>query len=141
MRNGTIVRWTVAAACLVGTTAAAAPSSNYEAPKAKIEAADKGLGVATLSAVIGADGLLGRHTGVDTYKRLSAGTYEVLFQRDIRPCTYSATVGSTAAGVPTFGVPVVAWRANQPTGLWIRIFDKNGSPVDNAFHLIVFCGY
>lgn len=136
-----LVGGTIAAACLLAATASLAAPSNYEAPGANPEAADKKLGVATLSAVVAANGTILRGAGAAPTVRLSTGTYEVRFQRDIRDCAYAVTAGSAAAGNPAYGVPVVAWRTNKPDGLWIQILDKNGGVIDRDFHVVVFCGW
>lgn len=141
MRSPSLIRSAIAAICLVTATASFAAPSNHEAPKSSPEAADGKLGVATLSAVVAANGTIQRGAGSAPTSRLSVGTYEVRFQRDIRDCAYAVTAGSAAAGNPTFGVPVVAWRSNKPDGLWIQILDKNGGVIDRDFHVIVFCGW
>lgn len=141
MRCISLVHGTIAAACVLAATASLAAPSNYEAPGAKPEAADKKLGVAMMSAVVAANGTIQRGAGSGPTARLSTGTYEVRFQRDIRDCAYTVTAGSIAAGNPAYGLPVVAWRTNKPDGLWIQILDKNGGVVDRDFHVIVLCGW
>lgn len=140
MINGSILRC-LAAACLLAPATALASTSNAEKSAPKPEIADQRLGVATLSAVVGPNGIIARHVGVDTVQRLGIGTYAVTFERSVLDCTYVANVGSTAAGNPSFGVPVVASRSSNAQGVYVQIFNKNGAVVDNAFHLIVFCGY
>lgn len=129
------------AACLVCGQNAMASPSNEETRAPKREAADTRLGVATMSAVMTGFGDIVRGTGTTLATRLSEGTYEVRFERDIRDCAYAATVGSSGAGQPGAATAVVAWRANVPEGLWIRIFNPSGSVASRDFHVIVFCGY
>ena len=68
--------------------------------------------------------------------RLSPGTYDVSFERDVRDCAHAVTVASANAGVA-----VVAATATARTNLSVRIFDTNGSLIDRDFHLVVHCGY
>jgi hypothetical protein len=138
MSNGVIVRWTGAIACLLAaTTALAAGPSNQQSRRA----ADQLLGVATLSAVIQSNGTFAGGVGAESVAKLGTGTYEVLFERDVYNCTYSANAGSADAGSVIFGVALVAARAGKPNGVWVQIRDKNGGAVDSDVHLIVFCGY
>jgi hypothetical protein len=139
MRNETIVRSTTVLACLFATAAALAGPSNPSRPSQR--AADELFGVATLSAVVQSNGIFAGGVGGDTVARLSTGTYEVLFERDVQNCTYSANAGSADAGQVAFGVALVASRAGEPNGVWVQIRNNNGGAVDSDFHLIVFCGY
>ena len=50
-------------------------------------------GVAILSAVVAANGTLVRGSGVFSATNLAAGDYEVIFKRNVRRCTYIATIG------------------------------------------------
>lgn len=134
MRNGTIARRGAALALFFAATTVLAGPQNARA------AADELLGVATLSAVIQSNGNFARQVGVESAARLALGEYEVIFERDVQNCTYTANA-QTGAGNPTFGLAMVASRAGNLKGVYVKMLNKQGTVVDGGFHLIVFCGY
>lgn len=98
------------------------------------------LGVAILSAVVDSDGTFVRGSGVLSAANLNSGSYEVIFRRNVRACTYVATIGipgSTGAAFP--GEINVAGRATDPNGVFVDTQDSAGNDENHPFHLIVFC--
>ena len=67
------------------------------------------------------------------------GRYQVIFNRDMRGCVYSATVGDPSAAAPGHGTAAVASLATIPTGVAVRTFNETGALANRAFHLIVSC--
>jgi hypothetical protein len=93
-----------------------------------------------LLAVVNTNGSLARGTTGTSSSKLSAGVYEVLFERDITGCAYTASVGlSTSSGSEADGTVTVVGRAGTPNGLYIRTFATNGDNVDRPFHVTVDC--
>jgi hypothetical protein len=83
-------------------------------------------------------GTLVRNKGVSSALRVAAGNYRVIFNQDVTPCIYQATIGGPTTGVApgqiTAGqVPAVAG------GVLVVTQDSAGTPSDRAFFLSVFC--
>ena len=93
-----------------------------------------------LWAVVDSDGTLARGQGALDANRLSDGTYEVLFDRGIRGCAYTATIGlSGAAGVEAPGEITVVGRFEAGNGVFITTHDSTGASANRGFHLTVNC--
>jgi len=95
-------------------------------------------------AVIEADGTKARGAHVVSSTKLSGangGTYQVLFDRTVSGCAYTATVGvSTNGGSITTPVTITtATRAGNANGVFVFIHQTNGSTIDEPFHLNVSC--
>lgn len=103
--------------------------------------ADEAFG--SLFAVVSANGTLDRgSSGVVSASRFQdPGHYEVIFDRDISGCAYSATAGSTAttAGPPPHYALVGNRIGNATNGVAVFIRDLNGASSNLAFHLSVHC--
>lgn len=100
-------------------------------------------GSAIMSAAIFSDGTISRGEGVETAgtARLSTGTYEVAFGRDITECAYVVTVGESGIGGATPAVAGVTRRSGNPNGLFIRIVNPpDEASEDREFFVLVFCG-
>jgi hypothetical protein len=92
-------------------------------------------------AVVGSDGVLARGSGVVSATRLGIGNYEVVFDRTVKKCTFSAAIGTIAAGsVPAPGEITVAVRAGNGKGVFVRTIARTGGNADSPFHLGVDCG-
>jgi hypothetical protein len=102
-------------------------------------------GPTKLIGVIAIDGSTVRGANVVSSGRLSpvddAGTYEVVFNRTVATCAYTATLGS-----PTFGDEVTdpvtittATRAGNPSGVFLSVHNVDGTTRDEPFHLTVTC--
>ena len=91
-------------------------------------------------AVVNSDGTLARGQGALDANRLDVGQYEVLFDRVVRRCAYTATIGiSRAVGVEAPGEITVAGRAGARNGVFISTHDSTGAFADRGFHLTVNC--
>jgi hypothetical protein len=102
------------------------------------------LGSALLWAVINADGSTARSDGgnVGATRLIPgfAGSYEVIFRRNVQGCVYVATIGNAGSGNPAHGSIVVAARAGNPSGVFVETRDTPTGPlVNHPFHLFVNC--
>lgn len=125
------------------STAAVAKNLNAPIPGAPPPAAVGDLGMAIMSASILADGTINRGEGVISAgtQRLSTGTYEVGFGRDITACAYSVTVGEGGIASATPAVTGVTRRSGNPNGLFIRIVNPpDEASEDRDFFVLVYCG-
>lgn len=94
-------------------------------------------------AVVTGAGVLARGRGVTSVVRTAAGRYQVVFDRDVRGCVYTATVGDVSAAGPGTGTASVGSNAANANAVNVRTVSYNagGNPVDEnrAFHLLVSC--
>jgi hypothetical protein len=91
------------------------------------------------TAVVTAGGTFRRGRGVSSVARAGEGRYQVIFNRDVRGCVYTATVGDPSAAAPGHGTAVVGSAAQIVNAVAVRTFNQQGSLADRAFHLIVSC--
>lgn len=113
-------------------------SSLARVPRAA--SADNASADTVLSAVVELNGSLARATQPGTSSRAipdSPGVYEVLFPRDVRDCTHTASLGT-----PNFGTTVgqVATSLSDPReGVAVRTSSSAGALEGRSFHLTVVC--
>jgi hypothetical protein len=100
-------------------------------------------------AVVNSGGGIVRKSGVLSGGRMTTGIYQVKFERDVRNCSYQATIGNpgpvisdqdsqiTVSALPsTFNnVPI----PNNINGVLVRTADRTNVPSDRAFQLAVSC--
>jgi hypothetical protein len=125
-------------------SSAAAEENNFGPPAtpktATAEAAVGGIGTGLLSAVVDADGTVTRGSGVADVVKAGTGNYRVIFRRNVRSCTYVASIGlSGAVGTETNASIDVVGDNLSVNGVYVDIEDFAGIQVDRGFHLIVFC--
>lgn len=92
-----------------------------------------------LQAAVNADGTVSRANGLVQSVREATGIYRVDFDRNIRGCSYSATIGNTESGTAAMGDIVVAPNNLNVNGVFIATRNADGTPVNRPFHLIVSC--
>ncbi len=90
-------------------------------------------------ASIRSDGTINRGTHLTSSQRFSPGAYEVIFDRDIRSCGYSATVGEGDIGGATPGQIGITRRSGNNNGVFLQIYDKTGVLADRDFFVTVIC--
>jgi hypothetical protein len=93
-------------------------------------------------AVVNSDGVLVRGKGQgggDPASRIGGGVYDAVFNRDVRGCSYQATLGGVATGGPPRGQVSVTSHPTNVNGVRVRTEDDAGTPADKSFHLAVFC--
>jgi len=93
-----------------------------------------------LWAVVNSDGTLARGKGALDANRLGGGQYEVLFDRNVSKCVYTATIGlSGASGFSAPGQITVGRRTGASNGVFITTHNSSGSFADRGFHLALNC--
>ena len=96
-------------------------------------------------AVVSATGHLVRGSGavnafiLKKHGKAYAGDYQVTFTTRVSGCSYEASVGNTASGVPPLGDIGVATRGGNPNAVYVRTVNLKGFGADEAFHLEVLC--
>src|SRR5687768_820152 len=94
----------------------------------------------TRDAVVSATGTLSRGRGSTSTARTGEGQYQVVFNADVKACTYFATLGDTADGAPPTGEIAVSSLAGNANGVLVVTRDSTGAAtVDRPFHLTVSC--
>ncbi|NEQ67149.1 MAG: hypothetical protein F6K21_16900 [Symploca sp. SIO2D2] len=105
------------------------------------EAAPKAVGNA-LYAVVNSNGSLDRGFGAVSSQKVDTptGSYEVIFNRNVRTCAYVATTGlsGSVGTTPPGGISVVG-RATSTNGVFISTTNMSGDSQDQPFHLVVQC--
>ena len=90
-------------------------------------------------AVIADTGAAVRSRGVASSAQTGTGQYQVVFDRDVRQCVYSATLGDESASGPGTGQIAVTSAASNVNGVRVVTRDSTGAAVNRSFHLVVSC--
>jgi hypothetical protein len=94
----------------------------------------------TRHGVISSAGTPVRGRGVTSAAKTGDGQYQVIFDVDVRSCTYFATLGDESASAPGTGQISVTSAASNVNG--VRVVTRNSAGdanVDRSFHLTVSC--
>lgn len=109
-------------------------------------APDHSPGMALMFAVVNSDGSLDRGAGVTSAEQsLISGAYNIVFDRDVSGCVYTASVGSpfgrsSSGGVGLIpGVATASLLGSDPKGVFVETYDFAGNRLSTSFHLMVFC--
>jgi len=89
-------------------------------------------GFATYFARVTSGGTVAKSSGVADSERTTTGVYDVVFNRTIGSCAYTATVTSSVAGYATIDV-----KAGDT--LTVTTYATNGAKANRPFSLIVTC--
>ena len=90
-------------------------------------------------AVISDTGATVRGRGVSSSAQTGTGQYVVVFDRDVRQCTYFATLGDESASGPGTGQIAVGSAASSVNGVHVVTRTSDGTAANRSFHLIVSC--
>jgi len=91
-------------------------------------------------AVVNADATLGRGRGVISVESPGTGAYIVHFNKNVRNCMYSGTIGlSGASGTESPGFITTVGAAVDVNGVFITTDDITGNGSPRGFHLYVGC--
>jgi hypothetical protein len=94
---------------------------------------------ALLFALVTGDGQLVRGRGLLSVARLSPGTYNLMFDRDVTACTYTATIGGRG-GVPPQPRFITTDLGGSMKTVVVEVWSPDGSSkADMSFHLVVRC--
>ena len=93
----------------------------------------------TRHAVISNVGATVRGRGTTASSQTGTGQYLVVFDRDVRGCTYLATLGDESAAGPGNGQISVTSAAANVNGVRVVTRDSAGDVANRSFHLLVSC--
>jgi hypothetical protein len=97
-------------------------------------------GRSSLRAGVTSDGTVLHGGNVVSANRLSAGSYEVIFDRDVSACAYTATIGRPSPGFTRRSLTITtASRGGNPNGAFVFIHDVSGAVADHAFDVVAHC--
>ena len=98
-----------------------------------------GAAATSLWAAVDSAGTLVRNKGVASVQKLATGDYLVIFNQDVTPCIYQATLGGPTTGLPV-GQIAAAQRTAVAAGVRVLVTNSAGTAaVDAAFYVSVFC--
>jgi len=89
--------------------------------------------------VMANNGATVRGRGVTSTSATAEGQYQAIFDRDVRNCVYSATLGDESAAGPGNGQISVTSLASNVNGVRVVTRDSAGALANRSFHLIVSC--
>jgi hypothetical protein len=112
-----------------GATGAAGPAG---------PAGPAGAAATSLWASVDSAGTLVRNKGVASTQKLGIGDYLVIFNQDVTPCIYQATLGGPTTALAA-GQITAAQRVAIAAGVRVITQDSAGAPADRAFFVSVFC--
>jgi len=69
----------------------------------------------------------------------ATGQYDVVFERAVNGCAYTATIGDAGAGVPPSGLAGVSQLPGNANGVRVVTRDDAGASANRPFHLTVAC--
>ena len=90
-------------------------------------------------AVVSDVGAMVRGRGVAASAQTGTGQYQVVFDRDVRQCIYTATLGDESASGPGTGQIAVTSAASNVNGVRVVTRDSTGAQANRSFHLVVSC--
>jgi hypothetical protein len=90
-------------------------------------------------AVISNVGATVRGRGVASSSQTGTGQYAVVFDRDVRNCVYTATLGDESAAGPGNGQISVTSQAANVNGVRVVTRNSAGEVENRSFHLVVSC--
>ena len=115
-------------------------SSLGQVPSAALASSAGGLGY---WAVVNNDGVLVRgkcQAAGDPAGRTSTGIYHVIFNREVRSCSYQVSIGAPGTGVPVQGSQIsVSAHPDNVNAVRVRTANDANAVADRAFHVAVLC--
>ncbi|MGI8946166.1 MAG: hypothetical protein ACR2GL_08015 [Thermoleophilaceae bacterium] len=93
----------------------------------------------TRQAVVSNVGATVRARGVASSAKSGTGQDSVVFDRDVRLCTYIATLGDESASGPGTGQISVTSAASNVNGVRVVTRNSDGTLADRSFYLLVSC--
>ena len=90
-------------------------------------------------AVVSNVGATVRGRGVTSSAQTGPGQYQVIFDRDVRNCVYTATLGDESAAGPGNGQISVTSAVQSVNGVRVVTRNSAGEIENRSFHLLVSC--
>lgn len=117
-------------------TAGTRPSTRVTAPPSPTVSTSAASAPPTVTAVYGGETVPVRGVGAPHVTRIDTGRFEVIFNTDMRACSYVATVGAQAdQGVSDPGLVFTATDPQNNNGVSVQTENSAGIPTDYPFQL------
>ena len=140
LKTGSVGTRAVKNATLSGRDLKRAGLSGREINEGRLGVVPLSEGISHFAVIRAGDGGATRARGVTSATRFASGRYQVIFNRDVRGCAYSATLGNPDATTPSTGQIAASQLPSNVNGVQVRTTDSTGSPnVNRNFHLVVAC--
>lgn len=140
LKTGSVGTRAVKNATLSGRDLKRAGLSGREINEGRLGVVPLSEGISHFAVIRAGDGGATRARGITSATRFAAGRYQVIFNRDVRGCAYSATLGNPDATTPSTGQIAASQLPSNVNGVQVRTTDSTGSPnVNRNFHLVVVC--
>lgn len=92
-----------------------------------------------LFASLLATGVISRGSRTTSSTLLGTGIYEVIFDRNITACAYTATIGNPGTGTAASGQISIQQRAGNANGVFVQTTDPAGAVASRPFYVTVDC--
>jgi len=140
LKTGSVGTRAVKNASLSGRDLKRAGLSGREVNEGRLGVVPQAEGISHFAVIRAGDGAATRARGITSATRFASGRYQVIFNRDVRGCAYSATLGNPDATAPSTGQIATSQLPSNVNGVQVRTTDSTGSPnVNRNFHLVVVC--
>jgi hypothetical protein len=136
----TLAAGTVLSSILLFPALATAQNNSGPGTKAT-ESTPAEIGTGDRFAVVRANAIIARHFGaVSVVQTDGVGTYEVRFNKNVRNCMYTATIGlSGISGSSAPGFITVVGGNSAVQNVYLTTHDIDGVQANRGFHLLVAC--
>lgn len=128
-------------AAFLNRLGALAPGKSPVVNADRVDGLDSSAFARPMYAVVNADASLARGAGVVSSSNVGgvAGSYQVVFNRDVSSCSYTATLGNPSFGNPLRGFIVTALRAGNNNAVFVETRTTADALENRSFHLQVSC--
>jgi hypothetical protein len=96
-------------------------------------------GIGKLWGVFSSTGSKVRGENIVSSSEVGPGQYQVIFNKDVHKCVFTAGLGTIADGVSPPGTITVAGRLGNINGVFVQTLNSTGTSTDESFHLEVNC--
>ncbi len=127
-------------AAFLNRLGALAPGKTPVVNADRVDGLDSAAFARPMYATVNADGSLARGAAVVSSSNIgTAGSYQVVFNRNITSCAYTATLGNPGSGNPARGFIVTALRATTTNAVFVETRTTADVLENRSFHLQVSC--
>ncbi|MBA2420339.1 MAG: hypothetical protein H0V57_04330 [Thermoleophilaceae bacterium] len=139
LKSGSVGTRAVKNASLSGRDIKRAGLSGREVNEGRLGVVPQAEGISHFAVIRAGDGAATRSRGATSATRSAIGRYQVIFNRDVRGCAYSASLGNLDATTPSTGQIATSQLPSNVNGVQVRTTDSQGTNANRNFHLVVIC--
>jgi hypothetical protein len=90
-------------------------------------------------AVVNATGVLEHGTDAVRSQQVAGGAYRVFFNQNVSNCSFIATLGAAASGLPAAGSAAVVGAAVSLNAVWVETYNVTGVITPSSFSVVAVC--